>query len=245
MALLLPLASGSRLIVDYLPIRVLRIGFLRDCVLGAVVASMRAHPRQLVDILAIQIHFSTTCPFLIPPPPLVLILNPGIHHRREEITPMVTNPPVVPCKRRLPFGLQAPLNPVYLAMRQPPTLATIPPSSHRHWDSVHPRVTPAVLTSLVMPFMYPASQTFRLHHHLNPQSMLKPRRGLRKPLNVIPRMIFLLQDLMGLHVQSPIVSFSYFFPGIFRNKTTVLCLQCPAASSRCDPPALSRLQVHA
>ena len=35
------------------------------------------------------------------------------------------------------------------------------------------------------------------------------------------------------------------FSGIFRNKTIVLCLQCPAASSPCDPPALCRLQARA
>lgn len=37
------------------------------------------------------------------------------------------------------------------------------------------------------------------------------------------------------------------FSGTFRtNKTIVLCLQCPAASTRCDPPALCRLpQVRA
>jgi hypothetical protein len=35
------------------------------------------------------------------------------------------------------------------------------------------------------------------------------------------------------------------FSGIFRSKTIVLCLQCPAASGRCDPPALSRLQARA
>jgi len=41
--------------------------------------------------------------------------------------------------------------------------------------------------------------------------------------------------------------FLIIFSGIFRtDKTTVLCLQCPAASSRCDRPALSRLpQVRA
>ena len=40
--------------------------------------------------------------------------------------------------------------------------------------------------------------------------------------------------------------FLIYFSGIFRtNKIIVLCLQCPAASSRCDPPALSRLQVRA
>ena len=39
--------------------------------------------------------------------------------------------------------------------------------------------------------------------------------------------------------------FLIIFSGIFRDKTIVLCLQCPAASSRCDPPALSRLQVRA
>lgn len=39
--------------------------------------------------------------------------------------------------------------------------------------------------------------------------------------------------------------FLIIFSGIFRNKTVVLCLQCPAASGCCDPPALSRLQARA
>jgi hypothetical protein len=169
---------------------------------------MRSHPRQLLDIPAMRIHFSITSPFLIPPPlPLVLILNPGTHRQREGITPTVSNPPGALCERRSPSDLQAPLNPTYLATPQPSTLATIPPSLHRHWGSIHP----AALTSLAMPFMYPASQTFRLRHHLNPRSMPKPQRGLRIPLNVTPRRIFLLQELMGLLVHSPTVSFSSVF----------------------------------
>jgi hypothetical protein len=160
-----------------------------------------------------RIHFSTTCPFLIPPPlPLVLILNPGIHRQREGITPTVSNnPPGALCKRRPPSDLQAPLNPAYLVTPQPSILATI-----LHWGSIHPRVAPAALTSLAMPFLYPASQTFRLRHHLNPRPMPKPQRGPRTPLNVTPRMIFLLQELMGLLVHSPTVSFSSFFQASFR-----------------------------
>src|SRR5216684_1830381 len=116
MALSLPLRSGPRRIADYHPIRGLGVIFPQDCVLGAVVASRPTHPRQLLDILAIRIHISTTCPFLIPPPlPLVPILNPGIH-RREGITPTVYNPPGTLCKRRLPSDLQAPLSPAYLVM---------------------------------------------------------------------------------------------------------------------------------
>jgi len=139
MALPLPLRSGFCRIADYPPIRGLRIRFLRDCVARAVVVSMRSHPCQLLDIPAMRIHFSTTCPFLIPPHlPLVLILNPGIHRQREEITPTGSNPPGALCKRRPPSDLQAPLNPAYLVTPQPSTLATIHPSLHRHWVSIHP-----------------------------------------------------------------------------------------------------------
>ena len=132
-ALPLPLPNGPRRIADYLPIRGPHIGFLRDFAPGAVVVSIRAHPRQLLDILAIQTHFSTTCPFLIPLLPLVLILNPGIYHRREEFTPTVPNPLGALCKRGPPSDLQAPLNPAYLVTPQLPTPATIPPSLHRHY----------------------------------------------------------------------------------------------------------------
>src|SRR6266576_31714 len=66
-----------------------------------------------------------------------------------------------------------------------------------------------------MPFMYPASRTFRLRHHLNPRPMPKPQRGLKTPLNVTARTIFLLRDLMGLLVHSPTVSFSSFFQASF------------------------------
>jgi hypothetical protein len=69
-----------------------------------------------------------------------------------------------------------------------------------------------------MPFMHPDSQTFRLLHHLNPPSMLKAQCGLRTPLNVTPRRIFLLQELMGLLVHSPTVSLSYFFQVSFASK---------------------------
>ena len=91
MALPLSLPSGPRRIANYLPICGPHIKCLRDFAPGVVVVSIRAHPRQLLDILAIQIHFSTTYPFLIPPLPLVLILNPGIHmggkniHQRSPI----------------------------------------------------------------------------------------------------------------------------------------------------------------
>jgi hypothetical protein len=82
MALPLPPPSGPRRIADYLPILGPHTKFRRDCALGAVVVTMPAHPRQLLDILAIQTRFSTTCPFLIPPLPPVPIPNPGIHHRQ-------------------------------------------------------------------------------------------------------------------------------------------------------------------
>ncbi|KAI0267923.1 hypothetical protein BGY98DRAFT_938414 [Russula aff. rugulosa BPL654] len=98
---------------------------------GVVVVSIRTHPCQLLDILAIQTHFSTTYPFLIPPLPLVLILNPGIYHRRwEEFIPTVPNPLGAPCKRGPPSDLQALLDPAYLITPQPPILATITPSLH-------------------------------------------------------------------------------------------------------------------
>jgi hypothetical protein len=138
MAQPLPLRSGLRHIVDYPPIRGLCMRFLRDCVPGAVGVSMRSRPPQLLDILAMRIHFSTTCPFLIPPLPLVLILNPGIHRQREGITPTVSNPPGALCKRGPPSDLQALLNPAYLVTPQPSILATIPPSLHRHWGTIHP-----------------------------------------------------------------------------------------------------------
>ncbi|KAF8475232.1 hypothetical protein DFH94DRAFT_117027 [Russula ochroleuca] len=54
------------------------------------------------------------------------------------------------------------------------------------------------------------SLTFRPHRHLIHQSP-KPRHDLVMPSNVTPRRIFLLQELMGLLVHSPIVSFSSFF----------------------------------
>jgi hypothetical protein len=69
-----------------------------------------------------------------------------------------------------------------------------------------------------MLFMYPASQTFRLRHHLNPRPMPKPQRDPRTPLNVIPRRIFLLMELMGLLVHSPTVSFSSIFQVSFGQK---------------------------
>jgi hypothetical protein len=138
MALSLPLRSGPRRIADYHPIRGLGVISPQDCVLGAVVASMRAHLRQLLDIPAIRIHISTTCLFLIPPLPLVPILNPGIHRRREGITPTVFNPLGPLCKRRPPSDLQAPLSPAYLVMPQSSTLATIPLSLHRHRGLIHP-----------------------------------------------------------------------------------------------------------
>lgn len=193
-----PLQSGPHHFADYLPIRGLRIRFLRDCA-RVLVVSTHAHPRQLLDIPAIRIHFSTTCPFLIPLP-LVLILNPGIIRRRGGITPTVSNLPGALYKRKSPSDLKAPLNPAYLVT--PQTLMMIP---HRLLGSIHPLIAPVALTSLVMAFMYP--QTFRLHRHLNPRPMPKPQRALRKPLNVTPRRIYLLQELMGLLVHSPIVSF--------------------------------------
>jgi hypothetical protein len=53
----------------------------------------------------------------------------------------------------------------------------------------------------------------------------------------------------GIHGFARPLSNSEFlnvFSGIFRtDKTIVLCLQCPAASTRCDPQALSRPQVRA
>jgi hypothetical protein len=83
MALPHPLRSGPRRLADYLPIRGLRIRSLQDCVPGAVVALMRAHPRRLVDVPVTRIHFSTTCPFPIPLPPLSdLLVNPGIYRQR-------------------------------------------------------------------------------------------------------------------------------------------------------------------
>jgi hypothetical protein len=52
--------------------------------------------------------------------------------------------------------------------------------------------------------------------------MSKPQRGLRIPLNVTPRRIFLLQELMGLLVHSPTISFSSFFLGIFQTDKIVV-----------------------
>src|SRR5882757_10531698 len=76
-----------------------------------------------------------------------------------------------------------------------------------------------------MPFMYPATQTSRLRHHLNPRPMPKPQRGQRTSLNVTPRMIFLLQEIMGLLVHSPTVSFSSGFQ-VFFGQTTLSFSAC-------------------
>jgi len=140
MALPLPLWSGLHRIVDYPSIRSPQVRSLWDCVPRAVVVLMCFHPCQLLDILTMRIHFSTTCLFLIPSPlPLVLILNPGIHHQQEGITPTVSNnPPGALCKRRPLSDLQALLNHVYLVMPQPLTLTMIPPTLHHHWGSIHP-----------------------------------------------------------------------------------------------------------
>ena len=129
MALPLSLPSGPRRIANYLPICGPHIKCLRDFAPGVVVVSIRAHPRQLLDILAIQIHFSTTYPFLIPPLPLVLILNPGIHmggkniHQRSPIPDSRDNPSTTPSLSPMsPGGSYFPPDVIYV-----PGLSNIPP----------------------------------------------------------------------------------------------------------------------
>ena len=105
----LPLQNAPHRLADYLPIRGQRIRSPQDCAQEAVAASMRAHPRQLLDLPVMRIHFSTTCPSLIPLLLLLdLILNPGIIRQRQGIFPTALNLPGACCKRRLPSGLQAP-----------------------------------------------------------------------------------------------------------------------------------------
>jgi hypothetical protein len=113
----------SVLLADYLPIRDLQISSLPDCVPGAVVALMRAHPRRAPDIPVLPTRSNT--PFPSPMFPLLSdpMAHPGVHRQREGIIPpMVPHRLGASSKRRRPTDPLAPLRLEYLVtpMISPP-----------------------------------------------------------------------------------------------------------------------------
>ncbi|SRR6266851_2376460 len=127
-----PLRRSDNL-VDYPPIHDLRMQSL-DCLRGAVVASMRAHPRQAPDTPVVRTRFSTPRPFPILPLLSDSTVNPGIHHRREGIIPPTAlHLPGTTSKRRRPIDPLAPLPPEY-----PVTPTIYLPFRHQQTRLTHP-----------------------------------------------------------------------------------------------------------